>query len=72
MTKNDYDNKKLSDLRESKKLTQESVAESIGVSRFTIIRAEKGVKASWNLLESLCSFYGIPILELLKDKPVSA
>ena len=65
MTKHDYDNQKLCDLREAKNLTQESVAESIGVSRFTIIRAEKGEKASWKLLQNLSTFYGIQISELL-------
>lgn len=69
MTKQDYDNDKLTKMRESKKLTQESVADSIGVSRFTIIRAEKGEAASWKLLQALSGFYGIPITDLIKSTP---
>lgn len=72
MTKNDYDNLKLLSLRESKKLTQEVVAEGVGVSRFTIIRAEKGESASWKLLKSLSSFYGISISDLLKRQQIKA
>ena len=65
MTKSDYDNEKLSDLRESKGLTQAALAEIIGVSRFTIIRVEKGKQASWKLLKSLSKFYEISIDDLL-------
>jgi DNA-binding XRE family transcriptional regulator len=72
MTKNDYDNSKLIKLRESKKMTQEDVAETIGVSRFTIIRAEQGQSASWKLLQTLSAFYGISISELIHPAQIAA
>jgi len=72
MTKEDYDNTRLVKLRESKKLTQENVAESVGVSRFTIIRAEQGSAASWKLLQSLSAFYGISVSELIHPTQIAA
>lgn len=66
MTKDDYYNEKLVELREQKKLTQENVAQSVGVTRFTIIRAEKGEAASWKLLQALSTFYEVSISELLR------
>lgn len=71
MTKNDYDNQMLVDLRQSRKLTQEFVANCVGVSRFTVIRVEKGESASWDLLKTLCQFYNISISELLKTQQAS-
>ena len=68
MTSNDYDNTKLISFREDKKLTQQNVADSLNVSRFTIIRAEQGVSASWKLLQNLASFYGVSISELIKSE----
>lgn len=68
MTENDYNNLKLLQLRMTRNLSQEDVANNIGVSRFTIIRAEKGQAASWKLLQTLSAFYGIAISELLQTE----
>ena len=72
MTGNDYNNKKLVDLREDKNLTQQNVADSLRVSRFTVLRAEKGESASWKLLQSFAVFYKVPISDLLAQEKVSA
>lgn len=72
MTGNDYNNKKLVELRENKNLTQQNVADSLKVSRFTVLRAEKGESASWKLLQSFAAYYEVSISDLLTQEKVSA
>lgn len=58
----------LATLREDKNLTQQNVADALGISRFTVIRAEQGVSASWKLLQSFATFYGISINDLVSKE----
>lgn len=71
MTGNDYNTKTLIDLREAKNLTQQNVADSLGISRFTVIRAEKGESASWKLLQSFAAYYGVEISDILTKEKIS-
>ena len=72
MTKEDYDNEKLAKLRTGMSLTQEDVAGRIGVSRFTVIRAEQGNAASWKLLQSFAEFYKVSISDLIRPSQNAA
>lgn len=65
MTSEDYNNSLLATLREEKNLTQQNVADALEVSRYTVIRAEQGTSASWKLLGSFATFYGISINDLV-------
>lgn len=57
--------------RKDKKMTQEELAEKIGVSRKSISRWENGnTMPDYSLLDSLCSVLGISINELYYGKKI--
>ncbi len=62
-----YDNDKLKELRQIHGLTQQEVADRIGIRRQTIWRAERGLSISFDLLNALASVYGIKTLKLMRD-----
>lgn len=66
MDKTDYDNELLVAMRTASGLTQEQVAEEVGVKRLTIIRVEQGESASFDLLKRLTRVYGKPITAVLR------
>ncbi len=58
---------KIYELRTEKKVTQESLAERVGVSRQTIIAVEKGnYTPSINLALKLAQFFNMPVEKILK------
>ena len=62
---------KIRDLRESKNLTQEQVAEFIHVSQSTYARIESGTTSSWaGYIEPLCKLFEIQPEELLKNDSI--
>ena len=61
-----YDNAKLKELRQIHGLTQQEVADRIGIRRQTIWRAERGLSISFNLLNALAGVYGIKTLKLMR------
>ena len=65
-----YKHDELAALRGDK--TQEEVAKIIGVKRLTIIRAESGVVASYELLCNLAKLYNVPVTSLLYPYPQQA
>jgi transcriptional regulator with XRE-family HTH domain len=68
MNGQDYYAEKLKSLRESKTLTQEEVAEKLNVNRQTILRAESGTIASYDLLCRMADLYEVDILDLLRSR----
>jgi transcriptional regulator with XRE-family HTH domain len=64
-----YDHEKLARLR-SEKYTQKEVAEKLQIAELTVLRAEKGRGASYELLLSFCTLLGVDIREILKIEPV--
>ena len=58
---------KIHELRTEKKVTQESLAEKVGVSRQTIIAIEKGnYTPSINLALKLATFFNLPVEKIFK------
>lgn len=66
MDRTDYDHDLLVTFRNAKGLTQEQVASEVGVTRITIIRAEKGEVASYGLLRRLTQLYDKPVTSILR------
>jgi transcriptional regulator with XRE-family HTH domain len=62
-----YDNNRLKELRRIHGLTQQEVADILGIRRQTIWRAERGLSISFNLLNALARVYGIKTLKLMRD-----
>jgi len=62
-----YDNDKLKELRQIHGLTQQEVADRIGIRRQTVWRAERGLSISFNLLNAFARVYGIKTLKLMRD-----
>jgi len=62
-----YDNVRLKELRQIHGLTQQEVADRIGIRRQTVWRAESGLSISFNLLNALARVYGIKPLKLMRD-----
>ena len=59
---------KIKSLREERKLTQEDVAQSIGTTKTTYIKYEKGSQSpQLNTVEKIANFYGINIKELVSE-----
>lgn len=65
-----FDPKKLKELRRNHRLTQEAVAERIGVHRQTVYRAEKGLDIPYELLCDLSGVYDVEVVSLLYPKPL--
>ena len=64
--------KKLKDLRKNNRLSEEEVAEHLGISQSTYSRMELGKCNSWALhLESICDLYNIDFDYLVKMKRVN-
>lgn len=58
-------NNKINELRKSKKITQEELADSVGVTRQTIISLENGkYNASLLLAHKISKFFGLSIEEV--------
>lgn len=58
---------KIYELRTEKKVTQESLADQVGVSRQTIIAIEKGnYTPSINLALKLATFFNLPVEKIFK------
>ena len=65
-----FDPNKLKQLRKEHQLTQEAVAERIGVHRQTVYRAERGLDIPYELLCDLSSVYDVEVVTLLYPKPL--
>ena len=64
---NEIVGEKIKNLRKSRNLSQEEVAESLHVSQSTYARIESGASNSWaGYILPLCEFFGIQPEELLK------
>jgi len=60
---------RLADFRKSKKLTQEQLAEAVGVTRQTIIAIEKGnYTPSVLLVLKIARFFGQPVEDIFEIK----
>lgn len=75
MNANHYDPEKLKKLRAEKSLrdgseiTQQIVADALGVQRQTIYRAENGLDISYERICDLADYYGVEVTSLLHSKP---
>lgn len=59
---------KIKELREARKLTQEEIALSIGTTKTTYIKYEKGTQSPQLVtVEKIAEFYGIPVKELISE-----
>ena len=68
-----YDNAKLKELRQIYGMTQQEVADRLGIRRQTVWRAERGLSISFDLLDAFARLYGIKTLRLMRDsKSVAA
>lgn len=67
-----YDHSKLKELRKSRDLTQDQVAEALNVDRQTIYRAEGGLTAGYDLLCDMCDLYGVSIISVIYPRRVKA
>jgi transcriptional regulator with XRE-family HTH domain len=67
-----YDNKKLRELRSIHGMTQQEVANRLGIRRQTVIRAEQGLSISFDLLTALANLYGIKVLRLMRESKSAA
>lgn len=66
-----YNAEVLRQWREGAGLSQEALAEKIGVHRITIIRAESGDSASYDLLLRIASEFSRSVTEALHAYPVA-
>lgn len=77
MNANHYDPEKLKQLRSQKskgvtsEITQQMVADALGVQRQTIYRAENGIDVSYELLCELAAYYDVEVVSLLYPTPKS-
>jgi len=63
---------KIKALREARNLTQEDVAISIGTTKTTYIKYEKGTQSPQLVtVEKIAEFYGMPIKELIGETKAS-
>ena len=62
---------KLRELRERRGETQREVADAIGVSRYMIIRLERGQfkRATSSVVAKLADYYGVSVEEMLGEPP---
>ncbi len=59
--------RKLRDLREAKKLTQEELSQKLNISRKTVSKWENGVGLpSIQFIKDVADFYGVTIDDILK------
>lgn len=62
---------RLKDLRKSKGMTQEQVADYLSISQSSYARIENGESQSWvNYLDKICELFKIEIEDLLKKDKV--
>lgn len=61
--------KLLAQARRDKAHTLQQVQDATGLSRPTLIRAEKGADIQLSTLHKLLSFYGVPLLSLVVPSP---
>ncbi|MCT7871346.1 helix-turn-helix transcriptional regulator [Gardnerella sp. DNF00354] len=60
-------------LRRSKKLTQQELAEALGVSRNSIVRYENGTSAiSTRLIDKICNKFKVSLFDIVHEKELSA
>lgn len=62
---------KLKLLREKRKLSQEELAEKLGLAQGTISNWEKGNSIKHNDLKKLSDFYDIPLEYLVEEKQIN-
>ncbi|PHS68092.1 MAG: transcriptional regulator [Flavobacterium sp.] len=68
---NDIVGNKIKELRKSKRLSQEEVADFLNVSQSTYARIEKGESNSWvNNIAPICELFDIKPDELLKQDTI--
>lgn len=60
---------KIKDLRKQKGVSQQKLADSVGVSRSTVAMWEKGTEPSNDMLSILADYFGVTIDYLLDRKP---
>lgn len=70
MNAQDYDHKRLANARKAAGLTQDQLAEQLGVTSVTISRVETGVSASYGLLTRIATQLGRSVTEFLHEKSV--
>ncbi|MEZ9657428.1 helix-turn-helix domain-containing protein [Vibrio splendidus] len=60
---------KIREIRESKNLNQDTVANAINVSKNTYLSYEKGTQSpKLETIEKLANFYGLPITAIISDE----
>jgi transcriptional regulator with XRE-family HTH domain len=64
-----YDPQKITKLRESVGMSQDALAQEVGVCRVTINRAEQGRSASYNLLVKIANALNVSVTEFLYPHP---
>lgn len=76
MNSNHYNAERLQALRQQKSLaagksiTQQAVADALGVQRQTVYRAERGENISYEMLCALAAFYNVEVISLLHPIPL--
>lgn len=60
----------LRELRAKKGVTQKEVAEAIGISRYTLIKLEKGGEGLPSTVKALADYYGVSPLYLCELKDI--
>lgn len=59
-------------LRRSEKLTQQELAEALGVSRNSIVRYENGESAiSTRLIDKICNKFNVSFFDIVREKELS-
>ncbi len=67
-----YDAEKVAKVREEAGLTQEQLAEEVGVTSITISRVENGRSASPELLARIAERFGVQLSDFLYPHPIES